>query len=278
MFQQRVFLEFPLLEFRIKRIIFFTLFILAFSMNMFAHTAFTLVSSTKKTIKEDDLAAIEKQQTVGTKGATDLTFTEKNISLVAVTGPEDDMLSYRIQGVRNPNLIVPTGATIRVLFVNTDGDMTHDIRFGHVMGDFPLQPDVAETVGTEKLPPETEDGTAQANEIVIKANENGAYKYFCSVRGHAKGGMWGNILVGVKPGDDLKTAPKTTHVHSADEDKKPEMNMPKPDKKPGAMSDMSDMPGMNNADASPMNMPSTINIGEPMFREGSGTSWLPDSS
>jgi plastocyanin len=280
MFQQSVFRDNPLKGFYVKRITFFTLFIFAFSMNMFAHTAFTLVSSTKKTIKEDDLAAIEKQQTVGTKGATDLTFTEKNISLVAVTGPEDDMLSYRIQGVRNPNLIVPEGATIRVLFVNTDEDMTHDIRFGHVMGDFPIQPDITETVGTEKLPPETEDGTAQANEIVIKANENGAYKYFCSVRGHAKGGMWGNILVGVKPGDDLKVAPKTTHVHSPDEDKKPDTDAPNTVKKPGTMSSM---PGMIHdvgftSPLTPMAMTSSINIGVGMNREGSGTSWLPESS
>src|SRR4051812_12143449 len=129
MFQQRVFLEFPLMEFRIKRIIFFILFILAFSLNIFAHPVFTLVSSEKKTIKEDDLAAIEKQQTIGKKGTTDLTFTKKDISLIAVTGPEDDMFSYRIQGIKNPNLVFPAGATIRVLFVNTDEDMTHDIRF-----------------------------------------------------------------------------------------------------------------------------------------------------
>src|SRR5215216_5537665 len=127
------------------------------------------------------------------------------------------MLSYRIQGVRNPNLVIPSGATIRVLFINIDSDMLHDIRFGHVMGEFPLQPEVTETVGSTRLTAKEEENTLQAEEIVIKANENGAYKYFCSVRGHAKGGMWGNILVGVKPGGDLKIAPKTTHVHSPDE-------------------------------------------------------------
>ena len=226
-----------------KRIIFFIAIAFVLSVNAFAHTAFTLVSSEKKTIKESDLAVLEAKQTAGIKSNVDLTFTGNEIELVAVTGPEDDMLSYRIQGMRNPNLVVPSGATLRIVFVNLDADMRHDIRLGHVMGDFPLQPDIAETAGSERLTAKGEDGTMQADEIVIKANEDGTYKYFCSVRGHAKGGMWGNILVGVKPGANLKTAPKTQHVHTPDEDKMPgEMNMPKQGEKPADMKDM-DMGG-----------------------------------
>lgn len=278
-----------------KRIIFFIAIAFVLSVNAFAHTAFTLVSSEKKTIKESDLAVLEAKQTAGIKSNVDLTFTGNEIELVAVTGPEDDMLSYRIQGMRNPNVVVPSGATLRIVFVNVDADMRHDIRLGHVMGDFPLQPDIAETAGSERLTAKGEDRTMQADEIVIKANEDGTYKYFCSVRGHAKGGMWGNILVGVKPGANLKTAPKTQHVHTPDEDKMPgEMNMPKQgekpadmkdmdmggEKKPDQMANMAGMAGMghNHGGTSGMKMSSSINIGEPMTREGSGTSWIPESS
>ena len=81
-------------------------------MNAFAHQAFTLVSSEKKTVKEADLATLEKGQTMGKKSKTTLTFTDNNIRLVVITGPEDDMLSYRIQGIRNPTLVVPPGATL----------------------------------------------------------------------------------------------------------------------------------------------------------------------
>ena len=121
--------------------------------------------------------------------------------------------------------------------------MRHDVRFGHAVGDFPIAPDIAETAGSQKLTARSEDGTLQAEEMVIKVSGSGAYKYFCSVRGHAKGGMWGNILVGVKPGADLKTAEKQVHVHSADEDKeKPhknatEANRPRPTKKPAPKSE-----------------------------------------
>jgi plastocyanin len=290
-----------------KRIIFMVALAALFSINAFAHQAFTLVSSQKKTVKESEVAALEKQQTAGIKDKSNLTLAGSDIRLVGVTGPEDDMLSYRIQGVRNPNLVVPAGAKLTILFVNVDADMRHDIRFGHVMGEFPIAPDIAETAGTEKLTAKAAE-TLQAEEIVIKANENGAYKYFCSVRGHAKGGMWGNILVGVKPGDDLRSAPKVQHVHSADEENDdhqhpaPAGEKPPGEKKPGEMGNMPgmdhqnhqastgsspskpgdmsvNMAGMNHSTGEvSMEMRSTVNVGDPMSREGSGTSWVPDSS
>ena len=248
------------------------------AINAFAHEPFTLVASEKKSINLHDLIEIEKTRTLGAKENSSLIFTETEIRLVVKTGPEDDMLSYRIQGVRNPNLIVPAGAVLKILFVNSDSDMRHDIRFGHIMKDFDIAVDIAETVGTERLEHAAEDETMQAQEITLKAAENGAYKYFCSVRGHAKGGMWGNIFVGVKPDAQMKMPEKNPHVHSADEDHD-QMNMPMPsatpEKKPDAMPDMNiddksgdksdamaemdhgdhKMPEMNHDDHNMKNMP-----------------------
>src|SRR6185369_2004353 len=118
---------------------------LACAIPLFAQQAFTLVSSEKKTLKLDDLTKIEAQRTLGAKGTSDLTFTGTDLRLVILTGPEDDMLSFRIQGMRNPTLVVPAGATLKILFVNGDEDMRHDVRFGKVTGDFAVAPDAAET-------------------------------------------------------------------------------------------------------------------------------------
>lgn len=283
-----------------KKLIFLAFIALLFSVNVFAHQAFTLMSSEKKTVKESEIAQLEKDQTQGKRSGVDLTFTGKEVRLVVITGPEDDMLSYRIQGVRNPNVVMVPGATIKILFINVDSDMRHDVRFGHVVGEFPVAVDIAETAGTQKLTAKAEDGTLQAEEITIKSNEEGAYKYFCSVRGHAKGGMWGNILIGVTPGKDLKIAPKTEHVHKPGEEddhdhpgekpgeKKPaEHNhetMPADKAKPAEhqhkgepKKEMGDMPGMDHGQGA-MKMSSVSNIGDPMERESSGTSWAPDSS
>jgi plastocyanin len=293
----------------------FTAIILAIFMTVsaYAHQAFTLVSSEKKTVKESEIRGLEKDQTFGKKEKSNLSFADKIIRLVVVTGPEDDMLSYWIQGVRNPTLVVPAGATLKILFVNVDVDMRHDIRFGHITGDFPIAPASAERAGSEKLEKRAEDGTLQAEEIVVKADENGVYKYFCSVRGHAKGGMWGNIAVGIKPGENLKAPEKIPHVHSADEEKEPHQHgaQEKPksavetnkasEKKPNEQQSQtqkqnaehhqhteknaaneqqtSEMPGMAHGENhSAMKMRSVVNINDPATRESSGTAWVPESS
>jgi plastocyanin len=283
-----------------KKLIFLAVLSLSLSAQALAHQAFTLVSSEKKTIKLSELIAIEKERTLGTKGTT-IEFTEKEIRLVIGTGPEDDMLSYRILGMRNPTLVVPSGATLRILFVNKDVDMRHDVRFGHVEGEFGLAPPIESTAGSTKLTAKSDDEVMQAEEIVIRATQDGLYKYFCSVRGHAKGGMWGNIAVGVKPGN-LKPAPKTEHVHSPDEDHDDGATPAKPGQAKSAakatptphdhaaepapkapltshdghaMPKKAEMAGMDHGE---MAMASTVNIGDPMHREASGTSWAPDSS
>lgn len=274
-------------------------FVLVFSTDAFAHEPFQLVSSERKTIRESELSGLEKSQTIGKKDKNNLTYTEKEIRLVVTTGPEDDMLSYRIQGVRNPNVIIPSGATLRILFVNSDVDMRHDIRFGHVAKAFELAPEITETAGTNRLEHKSEDGAElQAKEIIVKAASNGAFKYFCSVRGHAKGGMWGNILVGVTSTENLKTPEKQTHVHSPDEDKdhpheektdakKPETKSDKTavtnhsdhDKQNNQTEKIKGMSGMNHGQqGGHSEMRSTVNIGDPMTRESSGTAWNPDNS
>jgi hypothetical protein len=279
-------------DFEMKTLFLAAIFALVFSANAFAHEPFKLVSSERKIVKEADLASLEKNQTLGAKDKTNLAFTAKEIRLVAITGPEDDMLSYRIQGVRNPNLIVPSGATLRILFINVDADMRHDIRFGHVEGEFPVAPEITATAGSQKLEKRAADDTLQAEEIVIQSKEDGAYKYFCTVRGHAKGGMWGNILVNVKPGGNLKTAPKTQHVHTEDEDKdtnekkptekkptehKHQMNLDekKSENIPETKTGDEKMSGMSHNE---MKMSAVTDINAPMSRESSGTAWLPDSS
>ena len=95
-----------------KKIISPLFFALFLSANAFAHEAFTLVSSEKKTVARDDLARLRRDQTSGKKEKANLTFSEKEIRLVVTTGSEDDMLSYRVEDARNPNLVVPSGATL----------------------------------------------------------------------------------------------------------------------------------------------------------------------
>lgn len=265
-----------------KKVILLAACALLLSTNALAHQAFTLVSSEKKALRETDLVRLENAQTIGKKDKTTLTFTEKEVRLVVITGPEDDMLSYRIQGMRSPTIVVPADVKLTILFINSDLDMRHDVRFGHVVGELPLAPETGNTAGSTKLVPRGDDGVLQAEELVLRASSTGAFKYFCSVRGHAKGGMWGNIAVGAAPGNLIQPT-KKKHEHAEDEDhvkppatRSTEIISGDKTSETPAPTTHHDMRSMNRS--SDMEMSSTVSIADPMSREASGTSWAPDSS
>ena len=82
------------------------------------------------------------------------------------------MLSYRIAGLRNPTLVVPAGATLKALFLNTDDDMTHNLRFGaqHTAS--------APSVGTPGLAHKTQAAFHAADATLRVPPKPGTYYYF----------------------------------------------------------------------------------------------------
>jgi len=168
-------------------------------MGQAANAGFTLISAMPRTLSGADSAAADKTSTPGTVSADKkrLTFPSRTVRLVARTGPDNDMLSYRIDGLRSPTLVVPRGATMQVLFINTDDDMLHNIRFGAWRTSWPADaaPLMKTSVGTPPLPHGT-DAARHAEALTLRAPlAPGKYAYFCTVRGHAPGGMHGTIIV-----------------------------------------------------------------------------------
>jgi rusticyanin len=160
---------------------------------------FTLVTATPKTLTSAAIAAAQRAETHGQVSSSKktLAFHQKVVRLVAVTGPDNDMLSYRIDGLRNPTLIVPKRATLRVLFVNTDDDMAHNIRFGMIEKSYPnvMNAYLKNSVGAPPLPHKTRT-TFTGQELTLHAPATpGTYAYLCTVRGHAQGGMVGTVIV-----------------------------------------------------------------------------------
>lgn len=235
-----------------------------------ATTPFQIQNRGKVSRSAADIARLQGEATPGEVSADKktLTFHEPVVRLVITTGPEDDMLSYRINGLRNPTLIVPANAILNVSFVNTDGDMFHDIHFGTTQLPFPIAPDVNNAPGTSKIP-HGENERFYGEDLTIRASAVGSFVYFCSVRGHAKSGMFGTIAVGTAP-----AAPPTSPAPDAG------MGGMKMD----GMSHDHDMKGMDMShdmkgmDMGAMAMHSSVDLLDPMSRESSGTSWVPDSS
>lgn len=154
---------------------------------------FNVLKSSKTSVKESDLNR-KSNGKVSADGKS-IEFSGSNVRLVIHTGPDDDMMSYRIHGLRNPTLYVKPGANMEILFGNTDGDMFHNIRFGANQPPFAAGTTDAGTVGSDSLPHKT-DKAVVAEKLTIKApSKPGTYTYFCTIKGHAPAGMYGLIVV-----------------------------------------------------------------------------------
>jgi rusticyanin len=159
-------------------------------------SSFALISHKRLTTTQKKLRTQSKRgDGVPMRDHESLQFKKSDETIVVWTGPDDDMLSYRIQGKRNPTLIVKPGAVLHILFANTDDDMFHDMRFGSSKPPFGATPSIDGTFGTEQLPHQTET-SIYADSITLKVpTQSGTYTYFCSMKGHAKGGMFGQLVV-----------------------------------------------------------------------------------
>ena len=153
-------------------------------------TGITVIDTQSKTLSVTAASAADKTATHGVVSPSKktLTFSGKTVRIVAHSGPASDMLSYRIDGLKNPTLVVPVGATVKALFINTDDDMVHNMRFGS------QHSGPAPSVGTPNLPHKTET-TFHAADVTLRVPARpGTYYYFCTIPGHAPGGMFGTLI------------------------------------------------------------------------------------
>lgn len=154
----------------------------------------TLAWAQPKTLSVSQAAAADKTATPGLVSADkkSLTFRQKTVRLVVHSGPTNDMLSYRIAGLRNPTLTVPAGATLKALFINTDDDMMHNLRF--TVQKPPFKGPV-KSAGTTNLPHKSETAYHAEDLTMRVPTHAGTYTYLCTVPGHAAGGMYGTLIV-----------------------------------------------------------------------------------
>ena len=159
-------------------------------------TGFRFVNGTKKTMSASAIKAADKKASKpSSRDAKSLTFTAKTVRLVVQTGPSNDMMSYRISGLRNPKLTIPKGATLHILFVNSDDDMLHCVRFTAKQPPFAAKSNPTDSVGGANLPP-VKGGKFSTEDFAVKVpSQAGSYSYYCIVSGHAAAGMYGVLVV-----------------------------------------------------------------------------------
>ena len=129
-----------------------------------------------------------------------LTFTSEHISLAVLASPSggpDE--TFRIAGMVNPTIVVPTGSHVSIEVVNTDNDTAHGLVITantSASSWMPMMTTSPAFSGSALwfLGDPTSSGMHAAT-ISFTANVPGTYRYLCAVPGHAQKGMVGTFIV-----------------------------------------------------------------------------------
>ena len=171
--------------------------VIALAVPQGANNGFKVEGSVAKTMTVSSLAKAEKSATAGVVSADKktLSFAGADVHIVVRTGPEEDMLSYRIQGLRNPTIKVAAGSKLTVLFVNSDEDMFHNFRVTDKAPRYDAKMTGVTSIGSKELRHRTAKAIFGEEMAFRTPKSTGNYYYVCTVAGHAAAGMYGAIRV-----------------------------------------------------------------------------------
>lgn len=130
--------------------------------------------------------------------ANTVTYTGSDVKLVVVGGPEEADEKFVINGLINPTVYLPKGATVTLEFVNADEGMPHAFRITDAFPpyDYMAMMDGAVYPGS-LIPtlPVAANGEYPVAESTFTAAETGTFYYICQYPGHAQEGMYGQIVI-----------------------------------------------------------------------------------
>lgn len=156
------------------------------------------VQLTSPTVVHQQIAqASSTAQLDGSRGQ--ISYRTRQVSLVMVGGPPGRPGMYwQTDGLVNPTVVVPAGATITVHFADGDPGTIHG---WELTAGAPPYPTMAMMAGQPVpgafampvLPPS--GSTWYGRTLRFTAPAPGTYHYLCPVPGHAAAGMWGTLVV-----------------------------------------------------------------------------------
>jgi len=131
------------------------------------------------------------------KAANRITISSQTAALTVQTGPEENMMSFKIDGLFNPEIVLHRGARLTLTVVNVDDDMAHSFMLSRQGPPYAASP--AMGAGMVMTPALAQHAAEKAPftglQLVLQANQSGQGFYVCAVRGHAKMGMFGRLSV-----------------------------------------------------------------------------------
>jgi rusticyanin len=129
-----------------------------------------------------------------------ITFTGSRVRIVALASPSggpDE--TFRIAGMVNPAIVVPTGSSVSIEVINADPDTAHSLVITASQDRsswMPMMTAAPAFSGSALwfLGNPTSAGM-HAGTVTFTASTAGAYHYLCPVPGHAQKGMTGTFIV-----------------------------------------------------------------------------------
>ena len=134
--------------------------------------------------------------------ANTVTYGGHSVTLVALASPDGQPnMTWEIDGLVNPTVVVQPAAQLDVVLVNTDWGYMHGFELTTTPPPYPYMAmaGVADGFFMMPLPPRTGKNTATASYHTRSASfttASGTYHYLCPVPGHAAMGMFGKLIVG----------------------------------------------------------------------------------
>jgi len=156
------------------------------------------------TISDANLAALVRRGEQGARidSTTNTVIYEgQTVTLVAQASPHGQPnMTWEIDGLVNPTVVVPPAAQLDVVLVNTDWGYMHGFELTTAPPPYPYMAmaGVADSFFLMPVPPRTAKDTATAAYFTRSANftaTSGTYHYLCPVPGHAGAGMFGTLVV-----------------------------------------------------------------------------------
>ncbi len=160
--------------------------------------------SNRSTVSNAELSALVRSGKGGAEinsKTNSVSYTGSSVTLVALASPhgKPDM-TWEIDGLVNPTVMVRQGARVHVVLVNTDGDMLHGFELTSTPPPYPYMAMMGIQNGffLMPLPPRTAQNLTSARyytEEAVFTAAPGSYYYLCQVPGHAAAGMFGGLVV-----------------------------------------------------------------------------------
>lgn len=144
-----------------------------------------------------DITAAQADAQVDEQANT-VTYTGDEVKLVFVGGPEEADEKFVVNGLVNPTVYIPKGATVTLEFINADEGMPHAFEITTVeppyyymamMGGGVYPGSFISTL------PDAQNDAYPSVEITFEANIAGTFYYICQYPGHAQEGMYGKLII-----------------------------------------------------------------------------------